>query len=347
MIYIYILKDPVTKEIKYCGKTHNIKERYIGHLKEKTFKNEKYYWINELKEKKLKPIIEIIDEVSDEDWDFWEKYWISQLKTWGFNLLNKTNGGEFSVTGFKHSEESKRKITKAQKGRKLSEEWKQNISKGKTGLKFSEEHLKNLSISHKGQKSNNNKQVYQIDMNKGIILNKFNSIKDALIYLNVNIKNGNISKVCRGILKSTFGYYWCYEKYYENYVFEKFKRKDQRIIYQYDKNGKLINAFDSIYDASKFTNIKRDGISHAANDLDKVSYYGYIWIFEGDEHKLEDKLNRCKKQYKVLQLKNDKIIDTFNNIKEASEKTNIKHIGCVINGKRKIAGGFKWKKQLY
>lgn len=75
MIYIYILQDPITKEIKYCGKTHNIKERYIGHLKEKS-KNEKCYWLHELKGKNQKPIINVIDEVSDDDWDFWEKYWI-------------------------------------------------------------------------------------------------------------------------------------------------------------------------------------------------------------------------------------------------------------------------------
>lgn len=110
-----------------------------------------------------------------------------------------------------------------------------------------------------------------------------------------NTKNGNITKVCKGKLKSSFGYYWCYEKDYENYKFEKFKRKDQRNINQYDKNGKLINTFESIYEASKFTNLNRDAISHAANDIDGISHGGFIWIFKGEEYKLEDKLNRCKR----------------------------------------------------
>ena len=104
MIYIYVLIDPITNDIRYCGKTHNIKERYIGHLKKGKYLNEKYYWVRNLKLNGFKPIMEIIDIVSDNDWDFWEKYWISQLKTWGFHLLNRTNGGEHSVTGFKHTE---------------------------------------------------------------------------------------------------------------------------------------------------------------------------------------------------------------------------------------------------
>jgi hypothetical protein len=89
MIYIYTLSDPITKEVKYCGKTKNIKERLIGHLKDKRHNKEKFQWISDIKNNNLKPIIEIVDEVDDEGWDFWEKYWISQLKCWGFELFNK------------------------------------------------------------------------------------------------------------------------------------------------------------------------------------------------------------------------------------------------------------------
>lgn len=347
MIYIYVLVDPITNEIRYCGKTHNIKERYIGHLKEKKYKNKKYYWLKELKSKNQKPIMDVIDEVLDEEWDFWEKYWICQLKAWGFNLLNQTNGGEFSVTGFKHSKESKLKIINAQKGRKLNEEWKDNISKARKGIKFSDVHLKNLSLSHKGIINKSiQKSIYQISMIDGIIINKFESISEALSYLKQDIKNGSITMVCKGKLKSTFGYYWCYEKDYKNYKFQKFKLSTQRIINQYDKKGNLINIFDSIYEASKKTGLNRNSISHSANDINGISHGGFIWIFKGDENKLKYKIDRCIKNYIVLQIKNDVIINIYNNIKDATEKTGIKHIGCVIRGDRKIAGGFQWKKQL-
>ena len=30
---------------------------------------------------------------------FWETYWISQFKTWGYNLINYTEGGDGSTFG--------------------------------------------------------------------------------------------------------------------------------------------------------------------------------------------------------------------------------------------------------
>lgn len=200
MIYIYTLTDPITNEIKYCGKTNNLKIRLSGHMKEKKV-IEKYNWIKNLKLKGLKPLLEVIDEVDDNNWDFWEKYWISQLKTWGFDLLNKTNGGEYSVTGFHHTDEAKRKISNSQIGKKLSEEWRQNISIGRKCIKFSDEHRKNISNGVKNimtieyrkkmsdtmkliyadenknvNLSQNRIPIYQIDIHNGEILNKFNSI---------------------------------------------------------------------------------------------------------------------------------------------------------------------------
>jgi len=345
-IYIYTLSDPTTNEVRYCGKTKDMSIRYKSHLKTSPkYKNRKRNWVKSLKNKGIKPVMEVIDIVDVENWNFWEKYWISQLKSWGFNLVNGNNGGGFDVTGFKHTEESKNKITNAQKGRKLSEEWKRNISIGRSGITFSENHIKNLSKSHKGKKANNNKIIYQIDMKNGEILNKFESIKNALKYLNVDLKNSNISKVCKNKLKSVFGYYWCYEDDYDKYSFLKYKRKNQKTIIQYDKNGKMINKFESISEASNFTGIKRDYISHVVND-NIVSAGNFIWLFDGDENKLQNKINRCKKDYIILQIKDNQIINTYNSIKEAFDKTNIKHIGSVINGNRKIAGGFDWKKQL-
>lgn len=280
MVYIYVLVDPINNDIKYCGKTINPKERYIGHLKEKKTQKEKRDWICELKTKKLKPVLEILDEVDDENWDFWEKYWICQLKSWGFNLFNKTNGGEISVVGFKHTEETKRKITKSQTGRKLTEEWKQNISNGRRGLKFSKEHIKKLSESHKNQVPINKKPILQIDINNGKVLNEFESIKKALYHMKKDLENYNISKVCKGKLKSAFGYYWCYKENFHKFNFEYYKR-NQKTIYQYDKSGNFINRYESIKEASKHTNIDRCHISHVANG-DSLSAGGYIWKFEKD-----------------------------------------------------------------
>lgn len=37
--------------------------------------------------------LEVIDEVEENEWKFWEKHWIEQFKAWGFKLENKNNGG--------------------------------------------------------------------------------------------------------------------------------------------------------------------------------------------------------------------------------------------------------------
>lgn len=93
--YIYTLTDPITNKIRYIGKTNNISQRYKAHLnKARKHQIHKANWIKYLKDKGLKPIIEIIDIVLIKDWIFWETYWISQFKTWGYDLINYTNGGE-------------------------------------------------------------------------------------------------------------------------------------------------------------------------------------------------------------------------------------------------------------
>lgn len=92
--YIYTLSCPITKEVKYVGKSKNPKRRYYQHIYEKTvtYKNN---WIKSLQAKGLKPILDVIDEYDCEKECFKaEVYWISQFKTWGFKLANLSNGGE-------------------------------------------------------------------------------------------------------------------------------------------------------------------------------------------------------------------------------------------------------------
>ena len=155
-------------------------------------------------------------------------------------MFNKTDGGEYSVTGFKHTEDTKRKISKLQKGRKLDKDWCKNISLGRKGIIFSSEHLRNLSQSHIGQIAINKKEVYQIDLISGNILNKFESITDAYIYLNMDPKNSSlISTACKGKVKSAYGYYWCYVDCYSGFEFEEYNRIYNPIL-QYDNNGNFI-----------------------------------------------------------------------------------------------------------
>lgn len=97
--YIYTLEHPITNEIRYIGKTNNLDRRLHSHwttgYKSKTKIGN---WLKSLKKLKLKPIMTIIDETTD-DWQQLEMYWISQFRTWGFNITNHTNGGEGVYNG--------------------------------------------------------------------------------------------------------------------------------------------------------------------------------------------------------------------------------------------------------
>lgn len=99
-VIIYTLAHPITGEIRYIGKTKNPIERYKNHLNKRH--NETSYkrnWIESIKNIGLKPIMEILDEVPEEEWKFWERFWINQFISWNFNLVNHTSGGDGLTMG--------------------------------------------------------------------------------------------------------------------------------------------------------------------------------------------------------------------------------------------------------
>jgi len=119
-MFIYTLEDPITKEIRYVGKTNNLEDRYKRHLQkcylEKYDKNtHKSRWIKNLLKSGNKPIMEILEECNESDVNQLEKYWISQFRVWGFKLTNISDGGEIvgHWKGKHHSEKTKRKISKS------------------------------------------------------------------------------------------------------------------------------------------------------------------------------------------------------------------------------------------
>lgn len=100
IIYIYTLRDPVTNEIRYVGKTNNIKTRMVKHKRDALDENcktsiYKNRWLRIIYTQQLEPIVEIVYQATLDDWDDWEKYFISKLKHEGCKLTNRTQGGEW------------------------------------------------------------------------------------------------------------------------------------------------------------------------------------------------------------------------------------------------------------
>jgi group I intron endonuclease len=84
---------------------------------------------------------------SKEELDEKEIYFIKELKP-DYNI---TDGGG-GISGFTHSEETRRKISEAHKEKNISEETRKKLSELNKGKHLSEETKKKIGDSHKGEK---------------------------------------------------------------------------------------------------------------------------------------------------------------------------------------------------
>lgn len=129
VVYIYCLKHPKTQEIRYIGKTTNIKRRLSQHIqdaKSHVSNRRTINWICSLLKSKLKPVIEIIETCNENDWQEREIYWISYYKEKN-NLCNYHEGG-LGCLGRKLTDAEKERIRKiGYKQSYFSEEEKLNI----------------------------------------------------------------------------------------------------------------------------------------------------------------------------------------------------------------------------
>ena len=140
--YIYILIDPRDDNVRYVGKSDNPSIRFNRHIRDRAHTH-KTNWIKQLSELGLLPKIKIIDEVPIENWQHWERYYISYYRNIGCKLVDITEGGLGCVNTFwkgkKRSDETCLKIKNSLKGRKLSEETKEKIKNNRFPLKLSQD----------------------------------------------------------------------------------------------------------------------------------------------------------------------------------------------------------------
>ncbi len=111
-VYIYGLYDPRNWELRYIGKAKNPTQRLWFHLKDakggqKTYKAN---WIRQLLSEGLEPVISVLTETTESNWQKDERFWIAQSLADGMNLTNLTKGGD-GIDGYSHSDETKKKIS--------------------------------------------------------------------------------------------------------------------------------------------------------------------------------------------------------------------------------------------
>lgn len=93
---IYYLYCPIQNQPFYIGRTiGKLGIRLSGHIyKSKRKSGEKSFHIDKILKAGKKPSIVLIDEVEASEAGFWEAHYVSLLKSWGFRLVNSTDGGE-------------------------------------------------------------------------------------------------------------------------------------------------------------------------------------------------------------------------------------------------------------
>lgn len=188
---------------------------------------------------------EVLEHVPFENIDEREKYYIELYKSTdkeiGYNLRSGGNNG-FEITdelrkiqseshkgqvswakGKKFSEEHCRKLSESKKGhipwnkgKEWSEEHKEKLRKSKENI--SDETRKRMSESHKGKTFSDEekeirfgkmmKPVYQLDKTTGEIIKEWRSLSEVGKCLNLN--KSTIGKCCNGLLKTAFGFRWCF-----------------------------------------------------------------------------------------------------------------------------------------
>ncbi len=146
-VYIYVLLDPFTEEIRYVGKSIRPMERLANHCNEKSV-TWRTNWIRSVLATGRRPLLRILEILDrDDDWRAAECRWIAHLKEQGARLTNCTSGGDgvsglpaeirakmaLTWTGRKHRPETLAKLSIASRGRKHSEASRAHMRQLMTG----------------------------------------------------------------------------------------------------------------------------------------------------------------------------------------------------------------------
>ena len=156
-----------------------------------------------------------------------------------FNNSHLIAGDKNGFFGKRHSVDTKRTISEKNSGtnspwygRKHTAEQILKISESHKGIKFTEEHIRNMSISRIGKRTKKNglwkggittkegrerqKDACSISVvmigEDGLCTMKFKSVTEAGNYLGIGSEN--ISRACKGKIKTAGGYKWMYQTEY-------------------------------------------------------------------------------------------------------------------------------------
>lgn len=205
----------------------------------------------------------MVEEVeSSENLEKKEQYWIDKYLSILYNGC-KQAGNKF---GFKHSEETRKKIGEANKGKMVSEETREKISKNLKGKSKSFETKEKISKAIKGKKrifseksikeATERLRPFMLGQKKGF--KHTDKTKSLMSQVRMGVKQSEETKKKRA-------------------------EKLHKAIYQYDKKMNFIKEWKSIKEAGEFLGIRRAFISSVLTGL-KKSAKGFIFKYKENEN---------------------------------------------------------------
>lgn len=240
----------------------------------------------------------VASNLTKEEADNFEKLLIEKLNTrdqkYGYNLKEGGSCGSLSEetrkkmsksqTGKKLSEETRKKISESSMGKRLSEETKEKIRKAGIGKQCSEDFKKRMSRLKSGENNHNAKRVVQYDLN-GKLIRIWDYIRQ--VEKEIGIIHGNISKCCKGEYKTAGGFIW---RYADDEITNEYIalcnelhtcRNQKKSIVQYSLDNMFICYFDSVYEAGMKTGVDKGSISACCRGKNKTAG-GFIWKYYED-----------------------------------------------------------------
>lgn len=174
---------------------------------------------------------------------------------------------------------------------------------------------------------------------QGVFIKEYNSLAEAA--LDTHTDSAKISAVCSHQPQRFFAgdYQWRYAD--DNTPVVPRTKQESRKIYQFDKQGNLIDVFDSITEAATILNLDKSKICACCNGRQKTTG-GYQWSYQSEISSVTYK--KQKRQVAQLDLDNN-LIAIYPTMTAAAQAVGgtVGGIGAVCQGRSKTYKGYIFK----
>lgn len=367
MIGIYKITNKVNGKI-YVGQSVNIKQRWAEHKANlRNNKHENLYlqnaW-NKYGEENFS--FEIIEKCNQDELDDKETFWISECNSY----INFVNAHGYNLTIGGGGTRKIHKVSQYDLSGKFIKEWDNGIIAGEnTGISIASIYG---SCIHRLSYAGNYIWLYSDEVTKELLAQRLSKIKcrkvlqydkfanfirewDSLNQIDKELGFNPVQCV-NHTTSSCHGYIFKYKddpleitEEYCNKVRNLCKNINNKPFYQVDKEGKIINRYNSLRDAVDAGWSERM-VNECCRGL-RNNHKGFIWVYESDyENITKDDCVKMlekpkKRRYSILQYDlNGNLIKEYDYLKDVKvEGFNDTNVYDTCMGRKKQYKGFLWR----